>query len=90
MERSKNKFIEVNQTTMEVLKVSEEVEISGERFHKKGERKSDCVFCTKRFDTSNSWTHHILMYHWPDMQKSVSIIYYFKIFIRVYFIFLKS
>ena len=79
MERSKNKFIEAHQTTMEVLKVSGEVKISNERFNKKGERKFDCVFCTKRFDTSNLWKHHILMYHWPDMEKSVSIINYFYI-----------
>ena len=89
MERSKNKFIEAHQTTMEVLKVSGEVEISSERFHKKGERKFDCVFCTKRFDTSNLWKHHILMYHWPDIDKSVSIIYYFNIFITMYFFFLR-
>ena len=79
MERSKNKFIEAHRTTMEVLKVSGEVEISNERFNKKGERKFDCVFCTKRFDTSNLQKHHILMYHWPDMEKSVSIINYFYI-----------
>ena len=36
-------------------------------------------FSTKRFDTSNLWKHHILMYHWPDMEKSVSIINYFYI-----------
>ena len=79
IERSKNKFIEAHRTTMEVLKVSGEVEISNEKFNKKGERKFDCFFCTKRFDTSNLRKHHILMYHWADMEKFVSIINYFYI-----------
>ena len=57
MERSESKFIEAHRTTMEVLKVSGEVKISSERFNKKGERKYDCVFCTKRFDTSNLQKH---------------------------------
>ena len=38
MERTKTKFIEAHQTTMEVLKASGEVEISSERFNKKGEK----------------------------------------------------
>ena len=54
---------------MEVLKASGEVEISSERFNKKGERKFECLFCTKRFDTSNLQKYHIFMYHWPDMEK---------------------
>ena len=40
MERSKNKFIEAHWTTMEVLKVAAEVEISTERFSKKWEEIS--------------------------------------------------
>ena len=85
MERTRTKFIEAHQTTMEVLKLSGEVEISSERFNKKVERKFECLFCTKRFDTSNLWKYHIFMYHWPNIEKSVSMTYFFwKIFVNVF------
>ena len=77
MERTKTKFIDAHRTTMEVLKLSGEVEISSERFNKKGERKFECLFCTKRFDTSNLRKYHIFMYHWPDIEKSVSMTFFF-------------
>ena len=44
MERSKYKFIEAQQTTIEVLKVAGEVEISTEMFSKKGDGKFQCLF----------------------------------------------
>ena len=87
MERTKTKFIEAHQTTMEVLKVSGEVEISSERFNKKRERKFECLFCTKRFDTSNLWKYHIFMYHWPDIEKFVSMTFFMKNICYCIFIF---
>ena len=50
MKKSKTKFLEVHGTTLEVLKVSNEIEISDERFSTKGERKYQCILCTMQFD----------------------------------------
>ena len=50
MKKSKTKFLEAHGTTLEVLKVSNEIEISDERFSTKGERKYQCIFCMMWFD----------------------------------------
>ena len=73
MKKSKTKFLEAHGTTLEVLKVSNEIEISDERFSKKGERKYQCIFCTMRFDRWELRKHHILMYHWSDNEECVCI-----------------
>ena len=73
MKKSKTKFLEAHGTTLEVLKVSNEIEISDERFSRKGERKYKCIFCTMRFDRWELRKHHILMYHWSDNEERVCI-----------------
>ena len=50
MKKSRTKFLEAHRTTLDVLKVSNEIEISDERFSTKGERKYQCIFCTMQFD----------------------------------------
>ena len=73
MKKSKTKFLEAHGTTLEVLKVSNEIEISDERFSTKGERKYQCIFCTMQFDQWQLRKHHILMYHWSDNEECVCI-----------------
>ena len=74
MQKSKTKFLEAHGTTLEVLKVSSEIEISDERFNKKGDRKYQCIFCTMQFDRWELRKYHIFMYHWSDMDDAVSIV----------------
>ena len=69
---SQTTFLEAHGSTLEVLKVVGEVGVSEERFHKGGERKFQCVFCTKSFETHHVWKQHILMYHWKDWDSKVS------------------
>ena len=64
--------MEAHGSTLEVLKVAGEVGVSEERFHKAGERKFQCMFCTKRFEMHHVQKHHILMYHWKDWDSKVS------------------
>ena len=73
MKKSKTKFLEAHGTSLEVLKVSNEIEISDGRFNTKGERKYQCIFCTMRFDGWKLRKHHILMYHWSDNEECVCI-----------------
>ena len=81
MQKSKTKFLKAHRTTLEILKVSSEIEISDERFNKKGERKYQCIFCTMRFDRWELRKYHIFMYHWSDMDDAVSIV---KMFIIIF------
>ena len=48
MKGSQTTFLEAHGSTLEVLKVVGEVRVSEERFYKAGERKFQCMFCTKR------------------------------------------
>ena len=72
MKGSQTTFLEVHGSTLEVFKVAGEIGVSEERFHKASERKSQCMFCTKRFETHHVLKHHILMYHWKDWDSKVS------------------
>lgn len=72
MKHSQTTFLEAHSSTLEVLKVADEIGITDKRFHKQGERRFECMFCTKRFDTHHVRKHHILMYHWKDWDSKVS------------------
>lgn len=54
MKDSQATFLEAHSSTLEFLKVAGEIGVSEERFHKAGEMKFQCMFCTKRFDM-----HHV-------------------------------
>ena len=54
MKGSQNTFLEAHGSTLEVLKVAGEVGVSEKRFHKVGERKFQCMLCTKKFEI-----HHV-------------------------------
>ena len=66
MKGTKASFLQAHISILEVLNIAGEVGISEDRFHKGGERKFLCMFCTKRFETHHVCKHHILMYHWKD------------------------
>ena len=72
MEHSQATFLGAHSSTLEVLNIAGETWVSDERFHKAGERKFQCMFCTKRFDELHVCKHHILMYHWKDWDSKVS------------------
>ena len=53
MKNSQKTFLEVHGATLQVLNVAGEIEISDERFNIKGQRKFECMFCSKRFDNTS-------------------------------------
>ena len=59
MKGSQATFLEAHGSTLEVLKVAEEVVVSEERFHKAGERK----FHWKDWDSKVSWDNLCLIFH---------------------------
>ena len=71
MKRSEKTFLEAHGATLEVLNVAGEIEISNERFNIKGQRKFECMFCSKKFDNTHLRKYHILMYHWKDWKNKV-------------------
>ena len=72
MKTSHSSLLSAYSSTMEVLRVSEQVKISDTWFSHTREQKYKCLFCMMRFDKIALQKHHILMYHW-DLVGKVSI-----------------
>lgn len=72
MKRTQREFMTAHSTTLEVLWSAGKVKLTRTRFNAKGERQVRCMFCTMAFDQMEVRKQHILVYHWKDMETTVS------------------
>ena len=86
MKRTQREFMTAHSATLEVLGAAGELKVSNKRFNTKGQIHIRCMLCTMGFDDMELRRQHILVYHWKDMETTVSsnIVMYVQLSILIF------